>query len=134
GAAGVDNTLHTDDGGNKGFPVAIIELVSGIEDGDGAAFVTATRLVVTMVIAERFRGSGNLRDYLVQGRLVALNLDDQGDVGFLGDLEMFFWQCIASSVTIAPSWTPSCDSNVCAAGISLDFSAISTWASTRDVS
>ena len=51
GAAGVDNTLDTDDGGNKVFPVAIIEFVSGIEDGDGAAFVTAARLVVRMVRA-----------------------------------------------------------------------------------
>ena len=68
----------------------MIEFASGIEDGDGAAFVTATRLVVTMVRAERFRGGGNLCDHLVQGRLVARNLDDQGDVGFLGDLEMFF--------------------------------------------
>ncbi len=89
-AAGVDNALDTDDGGNKGFPVAIIEFVRGIEDGGGAAFVTATRLVVTMVRAKWFRGGGNLRDYLVQGRLVALDLDEQGDVGFLSDLEMFF--------------------------------------------
>ncbi len=72
------------------FPVAIIEFATGIEDGDGAAFVTATRLVVTMVRAEWFRGGGNLRDYLLQSRLVALDLDDQGDVGFRGDLEMFF--------------------------------------------
>ena len=89
-AAGVDNTLDTDDGGNERFPVAIIEFASRIEDGDGAAFVAATRLVVTMVRAERFRGGGNLCYRLVQGRLVALDLDDQGDVGFLGDLEMFF--------------------------------------------
>src|SRR2546421_6539162 len=41
GAAGVDNTLDTDEGGNKVFPVAIIEFASEIEDGDGAAFVTA---------------------------------------------------------------------------------------------
>src|SRR5271165_7439885 len=47
---------------------------------------------------------------------------------------MFFWQCSASSVTIALSATPSAGSKVCAAGISLDFSAMSTWASTRAVS
>src|SRR5208283_5359194 len=86
GAAGVDDTLDTDDGGNQGLPVAIIECASGIKDDDGAAFVTATRRVVAMVRAERFRGGGNLRDYLVQGRLVALDVDDQGDVGFLSDL------------------------------------------------
>src|SRR5271166_2785917 len=89
-AAAVDDTLDTDDGGNMRFPVAIIEFASGIEDGDGAAFVTAARVVVTMVRAERFRGGGNLRDYLVQGRLVALNLDEQGAVGFLGNLECLF--------------------------------------------
>lgn len=90
GVTGVDDTLDTDDGGNQGFPVAIIEFATGIEDGDGAAFVTTTRLVVTMVRAEWFRGGGNLRDRLLQGRLVALDLDDQGDVGFRGDLKMFF--------------------------------------------
>ena len=90
GAAGVDNTLDTDDRGDKGFPVAIIEFASGIEDSDGAAFVTATGLVVTMVRAERFGGGGNLRDHLEQGRLVALHLDEQGAVGFLGNLECFF--------------------------------------------
>jgi len=54
-----------------------------------------------------------------------LDLDDQGDVGCGSDLEMFFWQCSASSVTMAPRATPSSASSVCAAGISLDFSAMS---------
>jgi len=57
----------------------------------------------------------------VQARLVFLDLDDQCDVGFCRDREMFFWQCNASSVTMAPSATPSSASKVCAAGISLDF-------------
>ena len=43
----------------------------------------------------------------MQGRLVVLDLDDQRDAGLCGDLEMFFWQCSASSVTMAPAGTPS---------------------------
>ena len=56
------------------------------------------------------------------------------DVGYGGDLEMFFWQCSASGVTMAPRATPSSASSVCAAGISLDVSAMSMWASTSAVS
>src|SRR5271165_5804601 len=116
------------------MPVVTGELIAGIEDRDGAALVTAAPDVMAMGGAE-WRGSGgDFVDLLVQGRLVVLHLDNQGDLGFCGDLEVFFWQCSASSVTMAPSATPSSASNVCAAGISLDFSAMSTCASTRAVS
>ena len=45
-----------------------------------------------------------------------------------------FWQCRASGVTMAPQATPSSASSAWAAGISLAFSAMSTWASTSAVS
>ena len=71
-------------------PVGFGKLVGGIEDGDGAAFVAVAAGVVAMGGAERDRGDGDLLDLLVQGRLVVLDLDDQGNVGLRGDLEMFF--------------------------------------------
>src|SRR5712671_2368186 len=52
---------------------------------------------------------------------------------FVGSFECFFWQCIASSVTIWPA-TSSSSSSFCTAGISLDFSSISICASTSAVS
>ena len=88
--AGEDIALDTDDGGDVGMPVAVGEFVGGIEDGDGAAFVAVAAVVVAMGGAERGRGGGDFLDLLVQGRLVVLDLDDQGDVGFGGDLECFF--------------------------------------------
>ncbi len=79
GVAGVDDTLGTDDGLGMGMPVAAVEFAGGIEDGDGAAFVAVASLVVAVVRAERRRGGGDPGDLLVQGRLVALDLNDQVD-------------------------------------------------------
>jgi hypothetical protein len=125
GVAGVDVALDPDDGGDMRMPVGVGQTVGRIEDGDGAAFVAVAALVVAVGGPERRRGGRDLLDLLVQGRLVVLDPDDQGCVGCCCDLEMFFWQCSASSVTMAPSATPSSASSVCAAGISLDRSAMS---------
>ena len=89
-AAGEDIALDTDDGGDVGMPVGAGQLVDRIEDGDGAAFVAIAALVAAVGRLERRRGRGDLLNPLVQGRLVVLDLDDQGDVGLCGDLEMFF--------------------------------------------
>lgn len=107
------------------MPVGVGQTVGVIEDGDGATFVAVAALVVAVDRPERRRSCGDFLNPLVQGRLVGLDADDQGDVGGCCDLEMFFWQCSASSVTMAPSATPSSASSVCAAGTSLDFSAMS---------
>jgi hypothetical protein len=64
--------------------------VSGIEDGDGAAFVAVATGIVALGTPERGCGGGDFLDLSVQGRLVVLDLDDQGDVGLCRDLEMFF--------------------------------------------
>ena len=72
------------------FPVVVAEFARGVEDGDGAAFVATAPLVMAMAGAERFRDGGDLGDRLEKGRLVAFYLNNQGDVGLLGDLEMFF--------------------------------------------
>ena len=109
-----------------GVPVGVGQPVSGIEDGDGAALVAVAARVAAVCGAERRRGGRGLLDPLAQGRLVVLDPDDQGGAGCCGDLEMFFWRCGASSVARAPRARPSSASSACAAGISLDFSAMST--------
>jgi hypothetical protein len=73
-----------------GFPVGVVEFAGGIEDADGAAFVAPAPLVAIVAGTERVGGGGDLGDRLEQGRLVALNLNNQGDVGLCGDLEVFF--------------------------------------------
>jgi len=50
--------------------------VGGVEDGDGAAFVTVAALVAAVGSAQRRRGRGDLLEALVQGRLIGLDLDD----------------------------------------------------------
>ena len=89
------------------MPVGVGQTVGGIEDEDGATFVAVAALVVAVDRPERRRGGRDLLDLLVQGRLVVLEPDDQGDVGCCCDLEMFFWQCSASSVTMVSRATPS---------------------------
>ena len=133
GVACVDVALNLDDGGDMRVPVGAGQLACGMEDGDGAAFVAVAVRVVAVGGPERCRRRGDVLDLLVQGRLVVLDLDDQADVGGCCGLEMIFWQCSASSVTMVPSATPSSARRVCAAGVSLDFSATSTWASTSAV-
>src|SRR5665213_565542 len=67
---------------------------------------------------------------LHQGGLVVLQLDNRMRLGLRGNLEGFFWQCSASRVIVlCATW--SSPSNCCAAGISLDFSSISTCARIR---
>lgn len=90
GVAGEDIALDTDDGGDVGMPVGVGQFAGGIEDGDGAAFVAVTALVAAVGRPDRLRGGGDFLDLLVQGRLVVLDLNDQGDVGFCRELEMFF--------------------------------------------
>ena len=133
-AAGEHLALDADDGGDVGMPVGVGEYVGGIKDGDGAALVAIAPDIVAVGGSERWRGGGEFGDLAQQGGLVVLDLDDQGEVGLRSGLEGFFWQCSASRVTTAPAGTPSSASSAWAAGISLDFSAISTWASTRAVS
>ncbi len=116
GVAGVDAALDPNDGGDVRTPVGVGQRVGKIEDGNGAAFVAVAALVVAVGGPERRRGGRDLLDPLVQGRLVVLDADDQGDVGGCRDGEKFFWQCSASSVTTAPGARPSSASSACAAG------------------
>ena len=88
--AGKYTALDTNDCGDVRTPVGAGELVGRIEDGDGAALVAVAAYVVTVIGFERRRGFGNCDDLLEQGRLVVLDLDDQRDIGFGCDLEVFF--------------------------------------------
>ena len=88
--AGEDIALATDDGGDVRVPVGSGQLVGGMEDRDSAAFVAVAAGMVTMGTPERGCGGGNVLDLSVEGRLVILDLDDQGAAGFSGDFEMFF--------------------------------------------
>ena len=72
------------------LPVGSGKLVGGIEDGDAAALVAVASGVVALVGPDRGGGGGDGLNLPAQRRLVVLDLDDQGDVGFCGDLEMFF--------------------------------------------
>ena len=90
GVAGEDIALDTDDGGDVGMRVGVGQFAGGIEDGDGAAFVAVAALVAAVGRPDWLRGGGDFLDLLVQGRVVVLDLNDQGDVGFRRELEMFF--------------------------------------------
>jgi hypothetical protein len=61
-----------------------------IEDRHGPAFVAVAAFVLALPGAKRLGRIGDLGDRLKQGRLVALDLNDQGDIGLFGDLEVFF--------------------------------------------
>ena len=86
----VDNPFDTNDGSDMGLPVGAVEFAFGIEDADGAAFVATAPLVVAVAGTTRGGGVCDPRDCLKQGRLVAFDLNDQGDVGLCGDVEVFF--------------------------------------------
>src|SRR6266702_3368785 len=97
---------------------------------DGPGFMPVASSGDLDVSAGGLAGSADGFDALQQRRLIILQLDEELSPGLCGELEGFFWQCMASSVTM--QWaTRSSLSNCCAAGISLDLSAISIWARTR---
>lgn len=89
-SAGVDETFDPDDGSDMRLPIAPRERFAGIEDGDGPTFKSATPPMIVMVGADRVGSGDDINDGLFKRRLVGLDLNDQGDVGLLGNLEMFF--------------------------------------------
>jgi hypothetical protein len=88
--AGKYIALDTNDCGDVGPPIGVGEPVGRVEYGDGAAFVAVAAYIVAVIGPERRRGFGDRGDLLEQGRLVVLDLDDQCDIGFGCDLEVFF--------------------------------------------
>ena len=87
---GVDETLDPNDGPDMRFLVAPVEAFTRFEDGDGSAFEAAASVVILVVGTDRRRCGDDLRDGLFKGWLVALDLDDQGNAGLPGGIEMFF--------------------------------------------
>ena len=130
GIAGGDCAFDLNDGGDMGMPVGAGERAGGIEDGDGAGFVTIAAAVAGPEDVVWGARCGDMVDRLLQRRLIVLDLDDEADVARLGDVEGFFWQCRASRVTSVSLAMPSSASSAWAAGISLDFSPISAFPSS----
>ena len=64
--------------------------IGGTEDDDSATFVAVAALVVAAGKPERRRGRGDNLDMLVQGGLVALDLDNKVDAGRGCSLKCFF--------------------------------------------
>ena len=86
----MDDTLDADDGADVILPVCVVECFGRLEDRHGTAFVAVAAFVLALAGAERLGCIGDRGDRLKQGRLVALDLNDQGDVGLFGGLEVFF--------------------------------------------
>ena len=72
------------------LPVAVCDQVGRLIDADDAGFVAVAAGIVASGVPARGCGGADCLDLSVQGRLVVLDLDDQGNVGFCGDFEMFF--------------------------------------------
>ena len=76
GVAGVDKTLDTDNGLGVKLPIAVVEFASRVKDANGAALVAIAASIMAVVRTQRRRGSGEVSNILLQGRLVAFNLND----------------------------------------------------------
>src|SRR5271168_39184 len=134
GLADIDRALDLDDGGDEGLPFRFRDGGRGVEHRDGSGFVAVAPFLVHCPHARLGLGRGaDGLDFLTEDRLVLFELDDQMRVGDGGGFESFFWQCMASQVTIWPAKSSSSIS-FCTAGISLDLSSISMWARTSAVS
>ena len=86
----MDDPLDADDGADMILPVRVVEFVGRIDDRHGTAFVAVAAFGVAVAGGERICRLGDLGDRLKQGRLVAFDLNNQGDAGSFGDLEVFF--------------------------------------------
>ena len=83
----------------------------GIEYGNVAGFVTiAFFLVDSLGAGKRFGRATSSFDILEQSRLIFLELNDQMSVSNFSGFECFFWQCIASQVTMRPATLSSSSS------------------------
>lgn len=87
--AGVDETLDPNHGSHMRLPLAARERFAGIEDGDGSTRKPTAPPLIVMAGTDRGGFGDDVCDGLFKRRLVGLDLNDQGDVGLLGRLEMF---------------------------------------------
>ncbi len=120
-----NGALDPNDGGHMRFPFRFSDGGLGFEHGDGAGFVAVAPVLVEARSARQRLGERtDGLDFAMEVRLIVLDLNNQMGVGVRGGLESFFWQCMASQVTMRPATSSSANS-FCTAGISLDFSSIS---------
>jgi hypothetical protein len=108
--AGGDFTLDADDGADKVMPFGVGEGVLGVEHADGSDFVAVSRVIASGNGIERQLCGASKLGVLEQGRLIVFDLNDQLGVGCDCGLEGFFWQCMASRVTIRRSTSSSLSS------------------------
>src|SRR3984957_1306248 len=128
-----DTSGDANEGPDQGLPLGSGDGTCGLEYVGGPGLMPAEPGGDHGVAADGPLGSAGGFDFLQQRGLIVLQLDDEASLRLCGGLEGFFWQCMASRVTmLCATW--SSPSNCCAAGISLDFSAISTCARTRPAS
>jgi len=107
----MNNALDRNDGGHKWLPFRSGDSVLGIKHGDGAGFVTiAFFLIDGLDAGKRFGCAANGFDLLKQGRLIVLELNNQMGIRNGSSFECFFWQCMASQVTIRPATSSSSSS------------------------
>ena len=107
----LNQALNRNDSGDKWLPFRSGHRALGVEHGNGAGFVTIAPCPVDGLNAgKRFGRVTNGFDLLMQGWLIVLELNDQMGIRGGGGFEGFFWQCIASQVTIRPATSSSSSS------------------------
>ena len=90
----------TDDLLDQGLPLGCGQSVSGTEYLGFAGFMAITALGDRGIAAGGAARSAEGFSLLQQSRLVILQLDDCVCTRRCDGLESFFWQCMASSVTV----------------------------------
>lgn len=91
------------------FPFRALDCGFGVEHRHGSCFVATSLFRVDCADARMRRGRGAMGlGRLAQRGLISLELNDQMRVG--SGFERFFWQCIASQVTMWPARLSSANS------------------------
>ena len=85
-----DRAFHPDDRGDVGMPIGVGECGGRIKDSDEAGFIAIAAMIAALCAIVRGGRRGQAFNRGFQGRLIVLDLNDQADFGFLGDLEEFF--------------------------------------------
>ena len=105
-----------DDRFDESIPLGCGNGAGRAEDLGRPGFVSVAPDADRGVAADGPLGSAGGFDFLQQRGLIVLQLDDEASLRLCGGLEGFFWQCMASRVTmLCATW--SSPSNCCAAGI-----------------
>ena len=107
----VDHALDLNDGDDETGPFRFRDGGIGVENPDGSGLVAIASLFVDCLDdGEGLGRAARAFDFFAQRGLVVFDLDDQ--MRFRGGcgLEGFFWQCMASQVTMWPATSSSSSS------------------------